>query len=108
MHTDPTQSTAPRPVKRSAARMKVKGERNLYYRVVNKRRVYCFNFRDDDGRLHWQNVEGDLEAARAARDDVKRRRRGGEPVIAARAVPTIDEYLPVWLATKSGVSEDVR
>ena len=53
-------------------------------------------FRDSDGRLRFQVVEGGFEAAKAARADVVGKVRKGEAVRPSRL--TFGEYAEAWIA----------
>lgn len=53
-------------------------ERNIYTRGTGRSKSYEVGWRDGAGRQRWQTVDGGITAARAVRDDLLTRRRGGE------------------------------
>jgi hypothetical protein len=66
------------------------------YRSISGK--YEIAYRDSDGRLRFQVVDGDLEAAKAARADVVSRLAKGERL--SRTKVTFAEYAKTWLAAQ--------
>jgi hypothetical protein len=53
----------------------------VYYRIGRDgRRAYLIGFRDERGRQVWKRVPGDLEAAKDALAEIRRKMGAGEPV----------------------------
>jgi hypothetical protein len=73
----------------------------VYYRVGRDgRRAYLIGFRDEHGRQVWKRVPGDLESAKDALADVRRKMGAGEPVRPqARTFGELaDEWESIYLA----------
>jgi integrase len=79
----------------------------IFYREgADGRRRYVVGFRDSDGRQRWRNVEGGIEEAQAALDDLRGRKRRGERLAPTKA--TVREVGETWLASKSLLREGTR
>jgi Phage integrase, N-terminal SAM-like domain len=73
----------------------------VYYRIGRDgRRAYLIGFRDEQGRQIWKRVPGDLEAAKDALAEVRRKMGTGEPVRPqARTFGELaDEWESIYLA----------
>ena len=67
-------------------RTPVKGHPGVYYRVNAKgRRRYEISYTDTEGKRRWKTVDGKLEDAQVALDDVRGRKRKGERIAPTRA-----------------------
>src|ERR1700674_5514119 len=81
-------------------RVKVEKRTGIYYRIgLGGRRRYEITFVDGQGVRRWQVVDGNLEAAQAARDERRRRRRSGE-VVAPEKV-RLSFFAEGWLAAQT-------
>src|SRR3954452_24428 len=75
----------------AARRTKVAKHPGIYFRNgADGKRRYEVTYLDSTGRRRWQCVDGNLEDAQAALDDVKGRKRRGERVAPTKA--TFAEY----------------
>src|SRR5215217_166093 len=88
-------------------RVRVKKHPGIYYREGKRGRRYMFPYRDSEGRQRWKTVEGDLQDALDARNDLRRRMRNGEPVRPSESQSLkFDEAAREFLvAKKPGLSE---
>src|SRR4051812_5609983 len=96
-----------KPNARNARRTKVAKHPGIYFRTgADGKRRYEITYLDSTGKRRWQRVEGNLEDAQAALDDVKGRKRRGERVAPTRA--TFGEYADNWLETQTHLRPRTR
>lgn len=91
----------------SPRRISVKGHRGVYYRELpGGRRRYEISFTDSTGRRRWKTVDGKLEDAQAALDEIRGKKRRGEKVAPSRA--TLAEVASLWLASQTQLRPRTR
>jgi integrase len=91
----------------TARRTKVAKHPGIYYRVgADGKRKYEVTFVDEFGRRRWQAVDGNLEAAQAALDERRRRKRSGEPVAPGKV--RLAEFAEAWLAGQTNLRPGTR
>jgi len=90
----------------TARRTKVRNHRGVYFRDTAAGRRYEISYLDSDGRRRWRVVEGKLEDAEAALEDVKGRKRKGERIAPTKA--TVREAGDAWLVAQSRLREGTR
>jgi integrase len=90
-----------------ARRTKVARHAGIYYRVGSDgKRKYEITFVDEFGRRRWQAVDGNLEAAQAALDDRRRRKRSGEPVAPGKV--RLADFAEAWLTGQTNLRPGTR
>jgi integrase len=93
----------------NARRTKVANHPGIYFRTgASGKRQYEITYLDTSGerRRRWERVEGNLEDAQAALDNVKSRKRRGERVAPTRV--TFAEYADAWLETQTQLRPRTR
>src|SRR5436853_468811 len=71
-----------------------------YYREgADGKRRYEITFLNEHGRRQWLTVDGNLEAAQAALDERKRRKRSGEPVAPEKV--RLRDFADGWLKAQT-------
>jgi integrase len=90
----------------SARRTKVAKRPGIYYRDTVRGRRYEITFVDERGVRRWQTLDGNLEAAQAALDERRRRKRGGEPVAPEKV--RLSEFADSWLAGQTQLKPGTR
>jgi integrase len=88
-------------------RVSVKNHRGVYYRELPAgRRRYEISFTDSDGVRRWKVVDGGLEDAQAALDEIRQRKRRGERI--KPSTLTIAEVWRPWLDGQAQLRERTR
>ncbi len=83
-------------------RTRVPGRPGIYCRFDSRgRERFEFCYRDSDGRQRWRTVEGGVNAAIAAREDVRARMRRGERIAPSKI--TFAELSTQWLEQVVGL-----
>jgi integrase len=91
----------------SPRRTAVKNHRGIYYRVdQHGRRRYEISFTDSTGRRRWKTIEGKLEDAQAALDEIRGKKRRGEKVAPPRA--TLAEVADLWIGSQAQLRPRTR
>jgi hypothetical protein len=92
---------------RRPRRTSVKNHPGIYYRESgNGKRRYEISFTDSLGKRRWKVVDGNLEAAEAAREELRGRIRKGERVVPTRL--TLAELAAEWFAAQANLRPRTR
>src|SRR5437899_2138614 len=75
-------------------RVSVKKYPGVYKSVSGK---YEIAYRDSDGRLRFKTIDGDLQAAVAAREEIQGKKRRGEHVAPTKM--TFGDYAEQWFVS---------
>ncbi len=70
--------------------------------IYKRGKRYTFPYRDSEGRQHWKTVEGGLQDALDARNELRRRKRGGERVVFDNRRLTFRDAAREFFVAKSG------
>jgi hypothetical protein len=87
-------------------RTKVAKHPGIYYRATPRGRRYETTFLDENAERRWKTIDGNLEAADAALEERKRRRRAGEPVAPGKV--RLAEFASTWLASQQQLRPRTR
>jgi len=87
-------------------RTAVKNHPGIYWREGKGGRRYEISFTDSEGRRRWKVVEGNLEDAKAAREDLRGRIRKGERVVPTRL--SVAEVAERWFAAQANLRPRTR
>jgi integrase len=82
----------------SKRRTSVKGHPGVYWHKVAGGRRYEISYVDSKGRRRWKTVDGNLDDAQAARNDLHQQMRRGARV--APTKKTVAEFVDEWLASQ--------
>jgi integrase len=79
----------------------------IYFRVgANGKRRYEITYTDSDGKRRWKVVDGSLQAAMTAREELRGRIRKGERVVPTRM--TVAEVAEAWFASQANLRPRTR